>query len=100
VRYLSFLGGRRLVLDDTVHSYLPFHLPADEISRRRDAVNRFFESPSGRTDVLNTYRVTHVVVPHDQAFPAEREDGTIRLENYILRKMFDNGGFRVFAVGR
>ena len=100
VRYLSFLGGRRLVLDDTVHSYLPFHLTADEISRRRDAVNRFFANPFERAEVLSTYRVTHVVVPHDQAFPAEGEDGTIRLGNYVLRKLFDNGGFRVFAVGR
>jgi hypothetical protein len=100
VRYLSYFGGRRVVLDDAVHSYLDFHLPAEDISLRRDAVNRFFGFPSGYPWVLEAYAVTHVVVPRDQAFPAEGKEGAVSLGNFRLRRVFGNAGFVVYEVGR
>ncbi|MBM3295454.1 MAG: hypothetical protein FJY82_13170 [Candidatus Aminicenantes bacterium] len=100
VRYLSYFGGRRVVLDDAVHSYLDFHLPAEDLSLRRDAVNRFFASPSAYPWVLGTYGVTHVVVPVDQVFPVGGKDGEVSLGDFNLRRIFANAGFVVYEVGR
>ena len=100
VRYVSFLSGRRVVLDDTVHSYLEFHLPVAEIGRRRDAVNRFFGDPAVQARVLEEYGVTHVLVPHDQEFPRAGEDGILSLGEVRLRTAFANDGFVVYEVVR
>jgi hypothetical protein len=105
VRYLSYFAGRRVVLDDAVHSYLSFHLPEGEIGRRRDAVNRFFYDPVSYPGALSLYRVSYVVVPADRPFPAAQgrpgnlaDGGADRFGDYSLREIFRNDGFTVFAV--
>jgi len=60
LRYACYFSGRRSVLDDSVHSYLTFHLPRRLVGERRNDVNRFFGDPAKNADVLGRYRVTLV----------------------------------------
>jgi hypothetical protein len=98
-KYISYFADRRVVLDDTVHSYLEFHLTRDEISVRRDAVNRFFADPRLYPDVLDRYAVTHVLVYNDgHFFPWAGPDWSVT--GFVLRRIFRNDGFTVYAVRR
>lgn len=60
LRYTCYFSGRRSVLDDSVHSYLTFHLPRRAVGERRNDVNRFFGDPANNADVLGRYGVTLV----------------------------------------
>lgn len=60
LRYACYFSGRRSVLDDSVHSYLTFHLPRRLVGERRNDVNRFFRDPAANADVLGRYGVSLV----------------------------------------
>ena len=60
LRYACYFSGRRSVLDDSVHSYLTFHLPRRLVGERRNDVNRFFRDPENNADVLGLYGVALV----------------------------------------
>jgi len=110
IRHLCYFAGRRVVLDDSVNSYLDFHLPGEEISRRRDGINRFFGGPEGRADILARYGVSFVLRSNDRLFP-ENQAGNIIFDSALssdhmsgvprptaLKRVFRNEGFTIYRV--
>jgi hypothetical protein len=112
IRHLCYFAARRVVLDDTVNSYLDFHLTRQEIGRRRDGINRFFGDPKRRADILERYGATFVLRSNDRPFP-EESSGRIFLDPIVppdrsnvvpratyLTRVFRNGEFTVYRVER
>ena len=112
IRYLCYFADRRVVLDDTVNSYLDFHLTREEIGRRRDGINRFFGDPKRRADILERYGVTYVLRSNDRPFPEESSeriflnpivptDPSIGVPQAAsLTRVFRNEGFTIYRVER
>jgi hypothetical protein len=112
IRHLCYFADRRVVLDDSVNSYLDFHLTREEIGRRRDGINRFFGDPKRRADILESYGVTFVLRSNDRPFPEESserifldpKDPTERSAAVpratSLTRVFGNEGFTVYRVDR
>lgn len=112
IRHLCYFAARRVVLDDTVYSYLDFHLTRQEIGLRRDGINRFFGDPKRRADILERYGVTFVFRSNDRPF-LEDSSGRIFLDPIVppdrskavprttsLTRVFRNEGFTVYRVDR
>lgn len=62
VRYVCYFADRRVVLDDSPHSYLDYHLEPLRLQERRSDIEAFFADPAVNSDVLHKYGVTHVLV--------------------------------------
>lgn len=60
MRYICYFAGRRVVLDNSIHSYLSFHLRRAEVGERLADIDRFFSAPEKNVDVLFKYNVSFV----------------------------------------
>ena len=96
-KFVPYFAARRVVLDDTANSYLAFHLTRDELSLRRDAINRFFNDPSRNPDALGRYGVTHVLIYNEGRFlswPGKEWS----VPGFVMRPAFRNGNFTIYSV--
>ncbi|MDW7761172.1 MAG: hypothetical protein SCM96_11115 [Acidobacteriota bacterium] len=62
VLFVCYFSDRRVVLDNSPHSYLDFHLLPEHQEARRADIARFFAAPSEAGDVLDKYGVGYVWV--------------------------------------
>lgn len=60
MRYICYFAGRRVVLDNSIHSYVDFHLPRPKIRERLGDINRFFHDLQKNVDVLFKYNVSYI----------------------------------------
>lgn len=68
--HVCYFVDRRVVLDQSPHSYLTFHLTTDQIKERQNDIHRFFLDPVINADVLDKYKVSHVWVRNKREFMA------------------------------
>jgi len=110
---LCYFMDRRVVMDATAFSFLPWHLTEAQLTTRAQDVRRFFDDPGLHGDVLDTYAVTYVLVPRplEAAFSPSghrgRSDcyvdlGTKRIrkfrKSHELERIFDNDGYIILRV--
>jgi hypothetical protein len=114
LRYICYLAGRRVVLDNSVHSYLPFHLPRPIISQRLADIDRFFRDPENNVDVLLKYQVSFVWVdkprslsrPRADSLPDDKNSAPLSLpapqSNLVIRltPVFSNEEHLIYEVRR
>ncbi len=60
MRYICYFAGRRVVLDNSIHSYVDFHLPRPKIRERLADIDRFFHNMEKNVDVLFKYNVNYI----------------------------------------
>ncbi len=68
LRYLCYFADRRVVLDDSAHSYLTWHLTTAQIRERRSDIVRFLGDPMISGDVLKEYNISYVFVRSETNF--------------------------------
>ncbi len=114
LRYICYFAGRRVVLDNSVHSYLPFHLPRPIISQRLADIDRFFRDPENNVDVLLKYQVSFVWVdkprslsrPRAALLPGDKNSATLSFPapetNLVIRlePVFGNEAHLIYEVQR
>ncbi|MCX7975277.1 MAG: hypothetical protein N3B16_12400, partial [Candidatus Aminicenantes bacterium] len=114
MRYICYFAGRRVVLDNSVHSYLDFHLPRPKIRERVADIDRFFHDPQKNVDVLFKYNVSYIWVDRDRGlknlaqndpFPASEEIILRPPPNYLnpnlkihLRPVFANQEHLIYEI--
>ncbi len=113
LEHVCYVRDRRVVLDDSAHSFLAYHLSPEQIRSRRADVFRFFRDPRLNGDVLDTYGVTHILTRSPQWLPdllagrprrltCYRDMGTEEVRKFRrsheLALVFSNPDFRVYSV--
>lgn len=113
IRYVCYFADRRVVLDNSIHSYLPFHLRAAEIRRRERDSDRFFYEPILSGDVLEKYRITHIwatsaweilgkEAKNFYSMECYKDLGTQKIRKYekshLLEPVFKNSDYILFKV--
>jgi len=99
MRYICYFAGRRVVLDNSIHSYLPFHLPRPKIRERLADVDRFFNAPEKNLDVLVKYNVNYIWIDRQRNLGAQKdEDGRIILQPEALSSPFFSNKVILFPV--
>lgn len=110
LRYTCYFSGRRAVLENSVHSYLGFHLHPREIADRRKDVSRFFGRPETSGDVLHKYGVSVIWVMNSPGrlgsgdapiacFPPGRAEGRAAPGGgLLLEPVFLNDEYALYGV--
>lgn len=110
LRYTCYFSGRRAVLENSVHSYLSFHLPPRKIASRRKDISRFFGRPEANGDVLRKYGVSVIWVMNSPgrlgggnapvvSFPPGRAEGrTAPGGSFLLEPVFLNDEYALYGV--
>jgi hypothetical protein len=115
VLFVCYFADRRVVLDNSPHSYLNYHLLPEQQKERRADIARFFASPSEEGEVLDKYRVGYVWVKKrvdtklwaDRlpgkvplwARPGEKREGEQRM-SHELELVFSNFRYALYKVVR
>lgn len=92
MRYICYLAGRRVVLDNSIHSYLDFHLPRVKIRERIADVDRFFHDPENNLDVLLKYEVNYIWIDKERGLKllALDQQGADEPFNFFSRLASEN----------
>jgi hypothetical protein len=115
VLFVCYFADRRVVLDNSPHSYLNYHLLPEQQKERRADIARFFASPSEEGAILDKYRVGYVWVKKrvdtklwaDRlperipvwARPGEKGEGERRM-SHELELVFSNFRYALYRVVR
>jgi len=114
LRYACYFSDRRVVLDNSSHSYITFHLTAPQIEKRTGEINAFFEAPDLRAALLDRSRVDYIWTWNDpertdawasgEAIPGFTDLGTRDVRKFrrshTLVPVFSNPEFRIYRVDR
>ncbi len=115
IENLCYFMDRRVVLDASAFSFLPWHLTGAQLKARTEDIRRFFLDPGLNGDVLDTYSVTHVLIPRRAGAdfflldPGSRRAcyidlGTRRIrkvrKSHELERVFGNDGYMILRVHR
>ena len=76
VRYACYFADRRVVLDNTAHSFASWHLTDGQIQEREKDIRRFFENPRLNGGALTKYHATFIWATARDRF-AEAEDNPV-----------------------
>lgn len=113
LRYMCYFSDRRVVMDNSVHSYLTHHLTTPQIEKRTNDIQRFFDDPDLNADVLEKYGVSHVWAgnppssrPQETGLKSEivcySPVGTSKAKKYvkshILKPIFENSDYTLYSV--
>lgn len=113
LRYVCYFSDRRVVMDDSVHSYLTFHLSPPQIEKRTNDIQRFFNNPDLNADVLEKYGVTHIWAGNPPSFrpqesgqkteiicysPIGTREAKKYLKSHILKPVFENSDYTIYSV--
>ena len=113
LRYVCYFSDRRVVMDNSVHSYLTFHLTTPQIDKRTNDIQRFFEDPELNADVLENYSVTHVLAGNPPSFRPEESGQKSEIvcyspigareakkyeKSHILKPVFENSDYTIYSV--
>jgi len=79
VRYLCYFADRRVVLDDSAHSYLTWHLTTAQIRERGSDIGRFFQDPVFGADVLSKYNVSYIFVMNNVGFLGDTKQNSSQI---------------------
>jgi hypothetical protein len=113
LRHIPYFADRRVVLDNSAHSYLPFHLSRKDIRNRTADIDRFFRDPELNGDIPEKYSASLVwVTAADRALGEQRvPSGPVFCykavkkaaskhfqKTFRLDLVFQNEGFHIFTV--
>lgn len=113
LRYACYFTDRRVVLDDSPHSYLDWHLSEAQRRERRRDIQEFFLHPVLGGDILIKYNVEYVWLMKDGAFLSRPENTSRPVEcfeilaknrltkvkkRFRLTKVFENNNHIVYRV--
>ncbi len=82
--YVCYYADRRVVLDQSPHSYLNFHLTAKQIGERQKEIKRFFEDPILNADVLTKYNVSQLWAKKDRDLKGIKTDDFKRIDCFFF----------------
>jgi len=83
-RYVCYYADRRVVLDQSPHSYLNFHLTTKQIGERQKDIKRFFEDPILSADVLTKYNVSQLWVKKDKDLKGIQTNDLNRIDCFFF----------------
>ncbi|MBN1271816.1 MAG: hypothetical protein JXB26_06040 [Candidatus Aminicenantes bacterium] len=83
LRYSCYFTDRRVVLDDSAHSYLDWHLSDLQRRERRHDIQAFFNDAVLNANILKKYNVSHIWLMRDSGFLSKTEENRF-LECYGL----------------
>lgn len=113
--HVCYFVDRRVVLDQSPHSYLTFHLTTNQIKERQNDIHRFFLDPVINADVLDKYKVSHVWVRNKREFTLVKKNennkidcfsyiGGTKIKKYFkthaLNLSFENQDYSIYAVNK
>ena len=113
LRYVCYFSDRRVVMDNSVHSYLTYHLTTSQIEKRTEDIQRFFEEPELNADVLEKYGVTFVLAGNPPSFRPQESGqkseiicyspvGTREPQKYqkshLLKPVFENSDYTIYST--
>ena len=100
VLYVCYFADRRVVLDQSPHSYLHFHLTQAQFEERTADVERFFADPAGAGDVLAKYGVSYVWVKRQADANLWPSSLPARIESppFSLDQVYRNKRYALFKV--
>ena len=112
LRYVCYFADRRVVLDNSVHSYITFHLTPRQIESRTAEIEGFFLDPVFHGEVLEIYGVDYIWTERSGSFLAEgfpypsltcfSDLGTISIKKYqkshVLELAFETAEYLIYQV--
>ena len=113
LRYMCYFSDRRVVMDNSVHSYLTYHLTTSQIEKRTIDIQRFFDDPELNADVLERYCVTFVLAGNPPSFrpqetglkseivcysPVGASKAKKYVKSHILKPVFENSDYTLYSV--
>jgi len=111
--HVCYFANRRVVLDQSPHSYLTFHLTTRQIEERKKDIDRFFVDPLLSADVLTKYKVSYVWAVKNRDFKNVLKEGDIRFDcfsflggkkilkytrSHALALCFENQDYSIYEV--
>ncbi len=111
--HVCYFTDRRVVLDQSPHSYLTFHLTTKQIEERKKDIDKFFLNPLLNADVLTKYQVSYVWAVKSRDFKGILKEGNIRFDcfsflggkkilkytrSHALILSFDNQDYSIYEV--
>jgi len=82
--HVCYFADRRVVLDQSPHSYLTFHLTTRQIEERNKDIDRFFVDPLLSADVLTKYKVSYVWVVKNRDLEGVLKEGNIQFDCFFF----------------
>lgn len=89
---VCYFVNRRVVLDNTGFSFIPWHLTAAQVKQRTRDIDRFFSEARLNAGALDTYDVAYIMIPGglksmgDLVEPGDRAECYIDLGTKTLKK--------------
>lgn len=113
VQHVCYFMDRRVVLDNTVHSFITWHLTTSQIEARVKDIKTFFKQPRLNADILEKYSISYVFgfygdgylgdpANHLSSIPCYSNMGTRKIRKYKkshnLELVFKNSDYYIFKV--
>ena len=111
LKYVPYFSDRRVVLDQSGHSYLDFHLTESSLRERRQDIRRFFNDPVLSGDVIRKYNVDFVLVFKGWEYTGTPASGVLECftplggqsikkyrSSYFLEFVYENSEYSLFGV--
>lgn len=113
VKHTCYFMDRRVVLDNSAHSFITWHLTTSQIEERVEDIRTFFKQPRLNADILEKYSVSYVMGFYRDGYLGDPENhlssiscfsnmGTVKIRKYKksheLKLVFKNSGYFIFKV--
>ena len=82
LHYLCYFADRRVVLDDSSHSYITFHLRPRQIEARTADIQAFFQEPGFQGEILDKYGTDYIWTDISPPFKSEKGEPLQIIECY------------------
>lgn len=115
IKHACYFMDRRVVLDNTAHSFITWHLTTSQIEERVKDIRTFFKQPRLNADILEKYAVSYVLGFYGDGYLSDPENhsspidcyyhmGTSKIPKYRksheLKLVFKNSIYFIFKVNR
>ena len=114
LRYVCYFTDRRVVLDNSSHSYLTFHLTPRQIKKRSGDIQSFYKDPTFNAKFFVSYNVSYVLFGKPLDLPENNKNMSSRIicysnlgaketlkyqKSHFLALVYENEDFMIFKVG-
>ena len=82
LRYVCYFADRRVVLDNSSHSYLTFHLMPSQIKKRTGDIQSFYKDPTFNAKFFLSYNVSYVLFGKPPDLPEKNKNMASRIICY------------------
>ena len=113
LRYVCYFTDRRVVMDNSSHSYLTFHLRPRQIKKRAGDIQSFYKDPTFNAKFFVSYNVSYVLFEKPLDLPVNNKNMAARIicysnlgaretlkyqKSHFLELVYENKDFMIYKV--